>query len=428
MAISMNGKVIAIGIAAVVILAGAGCGFAIMNKTSDGGENAGLPDVTGKWDLAYIEIAKLADSNDKPYLDGNDVDITYHLLNPSDNHLSVEVTRLGEHGFEGKFIGKNVKTDIHGTYNGTLKFRIVAGDSTYLFEGSAKSAKGYGDYLSASFIKYKAVDGVSTICAVSYLFFVHEGSSPIPVRSDFFDMKLMDAGYEAQSIIHTPEDFVSGNGAGKKISVGLDFIKANNMISIFNVNGGGDSNVNGVQAVVSMGISPGGIVFGNIMGNLSNDNGATNWVFIGNMGISKGKAVFMQHLHTGEFKTTYVETEYNVPYYHGKDLPVAMLAKEYKGTLVIKGQDGQSSTRETTKSLTIFDNTIYRAADKGYVWFGEVHGSILDISLLNSETRQVGRLTGHIEKDGSIHLFGMVRDIITNEVEFLSYDLEPVKG
>ena len=114
--------------------------------------------------------------------------------------------------------------------------------------------------------------------------------------------------------------------------------------------------------------------------------------------------------------------------------PVYLSTKhEYKGTMTVhtKTDDGiKTTTKEISKMFKIYDNTIYSEVEVNglkITWFGEVKGRILDIFVLVGNNMDgdhlAGKLSGHINHDGRLHIFGMLHGPDGLNIEFMEYDL-----
>lgn len=431
----MEQKHIAIIVAAIVVLAAVGGGVALLSKPDNKSNETQIPDPSGKWNLMYTESAVMYDSaNNEVIMDVNNIEITDHLCNPNDNPAVLDVASLYDHGFKGSFNYEKERT-IYGTVNANhIKFSFKEGPATFVFQGAAK---GEG-YLSGSLIKYIDItkDDVEyrIVAGVTYMMFIHDGSDPVSLRSDYFDMSIMEYGRHIKSVLHDVTDFDEGkSGAGREVGSKLVFGRDHNMISLFTVLGDGD-NVIGVQAVVSMGVTPIGNVSANIAGNLiSPSDPQQHWTLAGHMSIAQGKATILHFLYHDSMglKPQFVEIEYNAYYPYGETLAPGFISKncEYKGTVVVDKKDQDPSKYETTIKFKIMDNTFCSTVVNGdfkYTMFGEVYGQLVVVYLLNSDLNEVGRLTGHIV-NGEIHVYGTTHDLNDGDSSFIEITLKPVK-
>lgn len=433
----MQQKLIAIGVVVVVALAAVGGGIALVANSNDDNSNNDhkIPDVTGKWNLAYTEMATLCNEDGTPITDAKDVDIIDRHTNPYEPVATLEINKVGDHVISGKFIYKK-ESIIHGTLNGGVVKFSITNDEGYLFLYEVVPK---GEYISCSLTSVKVPSGTddhTIICEVGYMLFIRDGGNPVPIRSDYFDMSIMKAWTHIKSTLHKVTDFTEGKktGKGTETDTGLTFSHAHNMISVFNVTSGTPDNNIGVQAVVTMGATPNNTVGGNIAGNMLPLDGANvNTTFIGYMFVSNGKAAFIAHIHNeGATSPEFAEMEYNVPYNKGGDLKPVYLSSEheYKGTLVVKTKDKEPDKIEITKKFAVYDNTFYSETTKDgkkIIWFGEIYGHKIDIHVVNESLNEIGRLTGHIDLDYKIHIFGIMNGSDGKPASFLEYTLELVK-
>lgn len=435
----MDQKVIAIGIVVILALAAVGGGVLLVSNSNNDNNNNNnsdyeVPDVSGKWNLAYIERAKLFDADQKPILDPTKVEITERHVNPYESKSYLVVSDVGDHGFTGKFKVEQ-EDEIAGTLNGpAIRFVIEKSGYLYKFEGVAKQ----GDYLSGTMTVIKLATGTdssSIVYGLDYMLFIRDGANPVPIRSDYVNMSIMKAGIHIKSEAHKVEDFTTGGktGSGTLIDSTLEFVDAHSMISIFAMKKEG--NVVGVQAVVSMGVTPSGTASGVIAGNIKSPLvEGDNWTFTGNMMMSKGKATFLHHIYpdsTGSHPS-FVEIDYNVPYNNGgKMVPVYLFDdKPYVGTLTIKSEGKDPIIEPIERVFKVCDNTFYSefvVNGKNVVWFGEIYGHLLDLHVF-VDSNEGGHITGHVDRDGNIHLYGILMDISTNTPSFVDITLELKKA
>lgn len=433
---NMEQKYIVLGVAVVVIIAAVGGGFALFSNSNDNND-VGVPDVSGKWNLAYIEIANLwDDSTQKALPDADSVTIVDHNINPYESMMNLEVTDTSDHAFKGKLTVKE-ENDIHGTLNGAvMKFRLEKNGFIYYFEGFPKLE----GHLSGSMVKMKNTTGESAdtvICGVAYMMFIKDGSKPVSPRSDYAIMdfaKTINDKKPIRSVLHNIRDFEDGkSGKGTDSDVGLEYVRSHYMITVFNMK---NSDIQfGVQATVSMGCTPDGTVIGNLAGNAIGPSGTDNLVIFGNMVMAHGKLGFVHHFHPNDIGSTpqFAELEYNVPYNKGGNIVPVYIdsTAEYKGTTVIKCQGKEDVKEEITRTFTVFDNTFHSVIEldgKKTVWFGEICGHHLYAYIVSGDHDKLGFLTGHVDHDGRIHLFGIVHDYVGGELSFLDIDIGAVKA
>lgn len=429
----MQQKYIVIGVAVVLALAAIGGGIALTSN-SNNDSDLKIPDITGKWNLAYSEIANLYTKEGKPITDANNVGIVERHFNPAEKKSVLEITKVGDHGFSGTLTYEK-SAEIHGSKDG-FAFRFIVETDNYLvkFEGIAKS----DNHLSVALTIIKPpteADPIPVICGFGYHLFIRDGGDPVPVRTDYFDMSIIKVGNHIRSVLHTTSDFTNETDDGKygtDVEAKYDFVKAHTMVSLFNVYNK-ENTLLGVQAHVSMGKTPSGTVSGKFAGNLSQfAPGGKAGVVVGNMYMAHGKASFIAHFdHPGMVSPQFVEVDYNVPYYQGGDLSPVYLnsSADYKGTVTITEKNKETVTAETSKRFIVADNTFYceDVLDGGnIIWFGEIYGHHIDVYVLNKQLKEVGRLTGHVDRDGILHIFGVMVDQ-EKSPRFIEFVLEPPK-
>lgn len=430
----MNKKVVALGITVILAVSILVSGIAIVSDSNNGDGEIKIPDVSGKWNLAYIEHACFIDDSTKELItDADQVKIVDHYVNPDDSVAVINVSKVGDHGFTGSFKG-NKMSAIHGTLNGAaIKFIVEVPGFLCIFEGVAKE----DNYLSVTMTALKIAESGSdtVVSGVNYMLFIRDGADPVPIRSDYFDMRIMKAGEHIRSVLHDVEDF-SGEKTGRGTDIGseLRYVKSHSMISIFSVIDR-DGNHLGIQAVVTMGTTPNGTVSGVIAGNMTSPLDSTsNWTFTGNVVVANGRATFFHHHHMGDPSKipAFVEIEYNVPYHKGGKITPVYLQEgcDYEGKITVKSDSGVN-TFNIIKRFEVYDNTFYSEGPIPYggktaVWFGEMYGHTLDLYLIVGEHYE-GHLTGHIDRDGSIHIFGFVMDIQARSPAFIDMFLEAKK-
>ena len=188
----MKSKYVAIGIAILVALVAIVGGVTSLSKSDDDSSNYHVPDVAGKWNLSYVEIANMSiidhDSGSRTFIsNADDVEIFERIINPYETTASLEITKVARHGFDGIFF-HGVSHKIHGSLNGdTILFILKHGELVYQCEATSK-----GDYLTLSMVIRsvpEAGEDLTNICGVGYMMFLREGADPVPIRSDYFDMR-----------------------------------------------------------------------------------------------------------------------------------------------------------------------------------------------------------------------------------------------
>lgn len=427
----MEQKYIAIGIGVIVVLASIGVVLALVANPNDDDNDLQIPEISGKWNLSYVEIAKMSDDNEKPYTDPNQIVITDHHVNPFETTLSLEFDNVGKHSFTGKAYGEKER-DIKGIINvSRIKFAVIEGDHSFRFEGSPKG-EGYLS-VSMSVVKRSTDTEDSVMCAMAYMLFVKDGEEPAPIRSDYFDMRVMEVGDHIKSTLHMMSDFTDNkNGRGTDVKDTLRFEKMHNMLSVFTLLNENKETI-GIQVVASMGPTPSGTVNGNLVGNMKLTTAGNNWTFIGNVVIAHGKASFIHHLipKSTNNPPTIVEFDYNVPYHKGGTLTPVYISEEhdYKGTVEITTAN-ETRSNELSRKFVVYDNTFYSVKEvegKKVEWFGEIYGHLIDLHVTVDGVAGHGRFSGHIDRDYNIHLFGILNDKATDEYIYVDITLELVK-
>lgn len=437
---NMEPKFIAIGVAAIVVIAAIGGGVVLLsnsNNDNNNNNNADMPDVTGKWNLAYIEIANLWDeSTGKPLAEASSVTITDHHLNPYDPKMTLDIKNTSDHGFKGEIESTDKKV-IYGTLDGpSIRFTLEKDEFVYVFEGVAKM----GDYLSGSMTKVKGASGEggdAVVCGITYMMFIKDGAKPVSPRSDYANMlvtKVINDQKPFRAVLHKVSDFEGENkGQGTDSDIRFEFIDTHYMITVFDVKDG-DTRI-GVQATVTTGVTPYGTVVGKLAGNLVDLAGTGNMVVFGNMVMAHGKISFLHHFHPKDIghSPEFAEIEYNVPYQKGGNLvPVYINSTvAYKGTSVIKCEGKEDVKQQISRTFTVYDNTFYSTSTvdgKETVWFGEIYGHHIDIYVSSGDHNKLGHLRGHVDLDGSIHIFGILHDYEDGVPSFLDIDISPVKA
>lgn len=432
----MEQKYIVLGVAAIVVLATVGCGFALLMNSNNGDNKVEVPDVTGKWNVQYMEIATLYDATSKKAItNANDVNIVDYFGNPNEPSAILNVISHGDHGFTGTFTAKGKEAEIHGSYNGgSIRFTVTGADGYFhTFKGAPRGDK----YISASLVKTIPRDEASSvtdtaIVALGYVIFIRDGGESVPIRSDYFDMGIMNESRHIKSVSHSVKDF-EGTGKGRDIGARLEFVKDHNMLSVFSVKD--DGTEMGVQVVASMGTGPDGTMIGHLAGNLKSPTDTNrSWLFTGEMSISHGRAVFLHRLYHDAIGTDpqFVEFEYNVPYPFGGDVAPRYINEmcDYTGTLRLVN-NGAEDEHQITRTFKVVDNTFCSKSGvdgESFTWFGEMYGPILYMYVIGKDYHQVGHLTGHITADGHLHMFGMVYQKSSNSMTFMEIELAPVKA
>lgn len=419
----MNSKTVAIGVVAVLVIAAVG-GIVFFTQQGDKDSSTGH-ELKGKWNLTYIEVAELVDhTTNKPFLNAKDCKIVSHTINPKIEKVTLDIQEMGKHVMVGKFRDH----DISGSFNGMrFEFQVSDNGHHYILKGINK-----GDHISLSAYKYGVYnDGTNEqhlICGVSYMMFIPEGKDPVSYRSDWVNTHVLTRSEHVKTVIHSYTDFQGEkDGMGHYIDVEVSYVKCNSLVTLFNITT--DDEVTGVQAMVSLGTSSGGIAHAYIAGN--NRDGVTDSItaFMGDADMANGKIVFTHHVrHAMLTGPSFVVMEYNVPYYDGAAPVPRFIEKNYEGTVREWTSRTDSVDKPVTRSFRTYNNVLYSETvidGKSYIWFGEIRAGKLDITILGPN--EFGRLNGFVDDDGNIHLFGKTFDK-EGVHAFLDFDLHPVKA
>lgn len=417
----MNVKVVAGGIILALVLAGM-VGLVVVNdKGSDDGTVTN-DSLLGTWHLIYAEELNLIDENHDPITRVEDCHIESYIFNPKDDYMKILISSVNNHFFKGKIAG----TDIHGTADGhAINFTVDSAskpDHIQIFKG-----KFDGEHIALNIFTY---DINHQLCAVRYAFYVNDVNSKL---SPMIDHINLDMKYELVfSKVHVETDFApGGNMDGRDTGVHQEYYRSHSMISLFRVLDDNGTEI-GINIITSLGYSPIGTAYGTVVTSVI--QGSDVHVYIGDMRMSDGKMkIFCYMLPLNLF--SFVETEFNVPYYDGSDYAPVFISGKYEGTVTTYyAGNNRHDTREITKNFIQFNNTLYgKEIQDGieYIWFGglkgshflelEVRGADKDGSVLN------GILTGSIKADGTITLTGTLFYRESGSPVGVQYVLSPVK-
>lgn len=421
----MNTKVVAAGFIAVIVIAAAVGGVALVSQHDDDKPKDDGASIIGKWSVMYIEAAKT--SNESGAITNyEDVVITSHTFNPKDDKIVLEFLSTNNMFFKGKADGN----DISGTFDGiTFKYEnvmISKHDSKphmFTVNGVFK-----GDYISISFNQYDLTKDDMKLCYAGYALLIPENGDTVSPRIDWLDYNLPIQ--HRSTTLHIIDDFkTGGNPHGTSLpNSSLNYKRTHNLLNLYEMTGakGGE----GVMILASLGYDDHGNAYGIVSGNLISGSslGSYNTAFLGTSTMSNGEWKFSPHFVSSE-DSVRLDYVFNVPYYHGKTYAPSFLEKSYKGTVTQWNPDGKKVTGNITKEFSMSDDTFYgyESAPDGsvYEWLGQIKSDGKQLSIFVSSTKFTGSIHGTINDDGTLTMYGFLRNQSQNVV--VIYELTPIK-
>lgn len=418
---TMDNKLIAVGIVAVLLVAGIGGAVLLAqsgNKSSDGP----MYEFEGKWNLQYMESVSLVDENDEPYHDANDCVIESRTFSPTIDPCVLEILEASDHAFSGRIHGM----DIGGTFNGVhFTYQVLNADDHkhyYLVEGVVKEK-----HLSVSTFKYGVVGERHQMCGVAYSFFVRDGEDSISPRIDWanyhFPKDMMEHVYSVRHIDTYFEEGSVPGPQGTKGKEGMEYVKSDTMITLFNLTYDKMTGM-GLLALVSLGVGSNGNAYGATAGHFNLMGG--NVTFVGSSFMSTGKLLLNLNCSYHSNTLQFMELVYNVPYFKGAPLQPTFLQKEYVGTMTVYNKEGEPTTNDIDMVFQQYDRTVYGKDVVGTdtaILFGKINGRVLDIAMRGNNL--IGHYEGHVHDDGTIHLSGKVASPGSGFIGFVVIELNP---
>lgn len=415
----MNVKLVAIGVAAIMVVA-AVASVAVINQKGDDKTDEALQ-FDGKWYASYYEFVELVDEDHKPFTDADKCPMTCGHLNTDKNPQILTLKKDTEHSLTGSFGTLKIAGTIVG--NSLQAKEVIDSSNThqYMFKGYLKDG-----YLSISFFQMDLVSS-DQVCFAGYVLLIPENGKPVSHLSDRIDYRVINP--ERISVTeHQMSDFTDGDGTGSALpNANMKYVKSNTMISLFNLTGTGSNS--GVQVVISNGATHTGIAVATVCGNMVYND--VNHAMFGEAYMTYGKWHICQTLHytdpvEGKVPAI-VKFEYNVEYYHGDKPTVRFLDDLYEGSVTI-WENGKSTVHNVVrKDFKTMDYIVYGFEEYNgvkYQWFGTVFGGKIDFFVKSKDV--TGIISGIIDDDGKLLLRGILTDMDGNKV-VLQYDLKPVK-
>lgn len=420
----MDTKLVAGGVVAILVIAGAIGAVAMMNQKGGGdtGDTSNPGVLHDTWYLRYVETATFVDDQDKPLTDVNDCEIESRYVDPKSKEMDLKLTDIRKEIFQGTLGTEKIS----GRYNEfRIWFDVVSESDPDHY--STNTGIYDGNRMALSTFVYND-EGV--LCSVTYSLYVYDVNSNVSPLIDRVDYNMP---YEhVYSKYHSELDFAPGGDPyGMDSGIHHEYARSHSLISLFKVLDEDDNPI-GVQAIVSLGTTPTGDAIGTIATYDFIDGEVYN--LRGDVVMNAGKMTIFQYMIGTINECQYVESEYNVPYTKGfGDLP-GVLSGKYSGTVTSYYSDGHTSKNNISKYFTQVSRTIYAVEDAGaekYHWFGTMTmGPFFTVEVkigYDGGSIIAGILEGTVDSMGNIKLTGIIHDMDTLSEVVVIYDLKPVE-